>query len=53
MFALAAAIVAVLALFGVWTTAQMLWLWLALVALHFAYSIPLPGLPRRRQQEQQ
>jgi len=48
MFALAAALVALLALLGVWTTGQMLWLWLGFIALHFAFGF-WPVIPQRRE----
>jgi hypothetical protein len=37
VFALAAAIVAVLALFGIASFQFMLWFWLGFIALHFAF----------------
>jgi hypothetical protein len=50
MFALAAAIVAVLALFGIASFQFMLWFWLGFIALHFAFGwlwIPQPGTRRQ------
>jgi len=48
MFALAAAVVGVLALFGIGTQTQMLWFWLIFVALHFAFGWwPLSWPPAR------
>lgn len=50
MFALAAAVVAILACFGVGSQQLMLWIWLGLIALHFAFGwlwIPQPGTRRQ------
>ena len=55
MFALAAAVVAILALFDVGTQTTMLWFWLCFIALHFAFGWwPFAGnpLPVRQQQAQ-
>ena len=50
MFALLAAIVAVLALFSVGTTQVMLWFWLGFIALHFAFGWwPITWPPPSRQ----
>jgi len=46
MFAIAAAVIAVLAIFGVGTQTTMLWCWLGFMALHFAFGwFPLSGPP--------
>jgi hypothetical protein len=42
MFALAAAVVALLAILDVATKADLLWWWLGLIALHFAFGWSLP-----------
>jgi len=51
MFAIAAAVIAVLALFGIGTQTMMLWLWLGFIALHFAFG-PVIALPLRRTDSQ-
>lgn len=46
MFALAAAVVALLAILDVATKADLLWWWLGFIALHLAFSIGIPW-PRK------
>lgn len=47
MFALAAAIVALLAILEVANADKLLWWWLMFIALHFAFGwgLPIPGPP--------
>lgn len=52
MFALAAAVVAVLALFGISSFQIMLWWWLLFVALHFAFGWLFIPQPWARQPQQ-
>lgn len=48
MFAIAAAVVALLALLGIGGHEFMMWLWLGFIALHFAFGpvLPLPLVRR-------
>lgn len=42
VFALCAAVVALLAILNIASGAELLWWWLGFIALHFAFGWPLP-----------